>query len=182
MEFLVVDDHALFREGICQALSRIEDTVSIIEASTCEQAIELVSTNPGLDLVLLDLHLPGKNGFEVLNELTNNYPALPVVILSASNLQVDLKRALDMGAVGFIHKDTTSEIMLNALRIVFAGGIYIPPNMLVHEALAPINALTNELTPRQLQVLNLIKNGHSNKVIASDLALAEATVKMHGCE
>ena len=179
MEFLVVDDHALFREGICQALSRIEDTVSIIEASTCEQAIELVSTNPGLDLVLLDLHLPGKNGFEVLNELTNNYPALPVVILSASNLQVDLKRALDMGAVGFIHKDTTSEIMLNALRIVFAGGIYIPPNMLVHEALAPINALTNELTPRQLQVLNLIKNGHSNKVIASDLALAEATVKMH---
>lgn len=179
MKFLVVDDHALFREGICQALKRMENTVSIFEASTCEQAIEFVSTNPDLDLVLLDLLLPGKHGFEALDELTTSYPALPVVILSASNLQVDVKRAIKMGAVGFIHKDTTSEIMLNALRMVLAGGIYMPPNMVEHEALAQTNASINDLTARQLQVLTLLKNGHSNKLIASDLNLAEATVKMH---
>jgi len=179
MEFLVVDDHALFREGICQALSRIEDTVSVHEASTCEQALEFVSSNSDLDLVLLDLHLPGKHGFEALDELTKSYPALPVVILSASNLQVDVKRALDKGAVGFIHKDTTSKIMLNALRMVLAGGIYTPPNMLEHEALAQTNVSINDLTPRQLQVLSGLKNGQSNKLIASDLDLAEATVKMH---
>lgn len=177
MTFLVVDDHALFREGICQVLSRME--VSILEASNCDQAIELVSTNPDIDLVLLDLQLPGKNGFEALDELTASYPALPVVILSASNLQVDVKCALDKGAVGFIHKDTTSEIMLNALRMVLAGGIYTPPNMLEHEVLEQNNAPAHDLTARQLEVLTLIKNGYSNKLIASNLALAEATVKMH---
>ena len=177
MAFLVVDDHALFREGICQVLSRME--VSILEASNCDQAIELVSANPDIDLVLLDLQLPGKHGFEALDELTASYPALPVVILSASNLQVDVECALDKGAVGFIHKDTTSEIMLNALRMVLAGGIYTPPNMLEHEALAQTNVSINDLTTRQLQVLSGLKNGHSNKLIASDLDLAEATVKMH---
>ena len=179
MEFLVVDDHALFREGICQALNRMENTVSVHEASTCEQAIECVSTNPALDLVLLDLNLPGKHGFEALDELTTSYPALPVVILSASNLQLDVKRALDKGAVGFIHKDTTSEIMLNALRMVLAGGIYVPPNMLEVEAAEQNNAPAHDLTARQLQVLKLLKNGYSNKLIASNLNLAEATVKMH---
>ena len=179
MEFLVVDDHALFREGICQALSRIESTVSVHEASTCEQAIECVSSNSDLDLVLLDLHLPDKHGFEALDELTSRYPALPVVILSASNLQVDVKCALAKGAVGYIHKDTTSEIMLNALRVVLAGGIYTPPNMLEHEVLEQHNAPAHDLTARQVQVLVGLKNGQSNKLIAAELELAEATVKMH---
>lgn len=179
MKFLVVDDHALFREGICQALNRMENTVSVLEASTCEQAIECVSTNPDLDLVLLDLNLPGKHGFDALDELTTSYPALPVVILSASNLQLDVKRALDKGAVGFIHKDTTSKIMLNALRMVLAGGIYVPPNMVEVEASGENSESVKDLSQRQLQVLTLLKKGYSNKLIASDLALAEATVKMH---
>lgn len=179
MKFLVVDDHALFREGICEALKRMDSTVSVFEAATCEQAIEFVSSNSDLDLVLLDLHLPDKHGFEALDELTNSYPALPVVILSASNLQVDVKRALDKGAVGFIHKDTTSEIMLNALRMVLAGGIYTPPNMVEAETPAETNASINDLTPRQRQILISLKNGQSNKIIAAELDLAEATVKMH---
>ena len=179
MKLLVVDDHGLFREGVCQALSRLEENVSILEASSCDQAIALVTKNSDLDLVLLDLNLPDKNGFEALDEVTKDYPALPVVILSASNLRVDVKRALDKGAVGFIHKDTTSEIMINALRMVLAGGIYVPPNMMEIETLVQIDQTTNNLTPRQLQVLAFLANGQSNKVIASDLNLAEATIKMH---
>ena len=179
MKLLVVDDHGLFREGVCQALSRLEENVSILEASSCDQAIALVSNNSDLDLVLLDLNLPEKNGFKALDEITKDYPALPVVILSASNLRVDVKRALDKGAVGFIHKDTTSDIMINALRMVLAGGIYVPPNMMEHESLAQSDQTSNDLTPRQIQVLAFLANGLSNKVIASDLNLAEATVKMH---
>lgn len=179
MKLLVVDDHGLFREGVCQALSRLEENVVIFEASSCDQAIALVANNSDLDLVLLDINLPGKNGFEALDEVTKNYPALPVVILSASNARVDVRRALNKGAVGFIHKDTTSEIMISALRMVLAGGIYVPPNMVEHETLEQIEQAPSDLTARQLQVLLFLANGHSNKVIASDLNLAEATVKMH---
>ncbi len=179
MKLLVVDDHGLFREGVCQALSRLEENVEVLEASSCDQATGLVANNSDLDLVLLDLNLPEKNGFEALDEITKGFPALPIVILSASNAKVDVKRALNKGAVGFIHKDTTSDIMINALRIVLAGGIYVPPNMVEHEALEQIDQAPNDLTPRQKQVLIFLANGHSNKVIASDLNLAEATVKMH---
>ena len=179
MKVLVVDDHGLFREGVCHALSRLEENVSLFEASNCDQAMALAANNPDFDLILLDLNLPGKNGFEALDEIAKDYPAFPVVILSASNSRADVKRALSKGAVGFIHKDTTAEIMINALRMILAGGVYVPPNIVEHEVLEQIDQAPNELTPRQLQVLVFLANGHSNKVIASDLNLAEATVKMH---
>ncbi|MDH5257831.1 MAG: response regulator transcription factor [Gammaproteobacteria bacterium] len=183
MKILIVDDHALFREGLCHVLEALEDQVNILEASNYEFAIEYVSNNPDLDLVLLDLHMPDKDGYSVLNTLTEYFPATPVVILSASNLRSDMQCTLDAGAMGFISKDTTSVVMLNALRLVLSGGVYVPTVMVQNqeseqEKKQNINNAPF-LTPRQLQVLTLMATGNSNKEIGVQLILAEATVKMH---
>jgi DNA-binding NarL/FixJ family response regulator len=176
MKILVVDDHALFREGICHVLNQMGNDITILEVSDCDQAIQHVSANPDIDLVLLDLNMPGKNGFVALELLTQRYPALPIVILSASNLRNDIQRALDKGAVGFIHKDTSSVIVINALRMILSGGIYVPPNMAMQQ---DTGRSFLDLTQRQYEVLAELVEGHSNKVIAAYLNLAEATVKMH---
>jgi DNA-binding NarL/FixJ family response regulator len=179
MKILIVDDHALFREGLCYVLYALEDSVTILEASNFDLAVQHVSENPDLDLVLLDLNMPGKDGFAALTYFTNTFSALPVVILSASQMRSDMQRSLDSGAMGFIPKDTTSEVMLNALRLIFSGGIYVPPNMAQQPIENHNNNSASPLTPRQLQVLEMLVQGHSNKVIAYDMDLAEATVKMH---
>ena len=180
MEILLVDDHALFREGLCHVLNGLDNEINILQASNFEQALHYVTTNPDLDLVLLDLNIPGKDGFTALDTLAGHYPAIPVVIISASNQRSDIQQALDAGAMNYIPKESTSSIMLNALKLILAGGIYVPPNMLQSNQLAPQTANnTRGLTPRQLQVLALLVRGCANKEIASQMQLAEATVKMH---
>lgn len=171
MKILVIDDHALFREGLCYVLRKLGEHVSVFEASHYEHALQQISNNPEMDLVLLDLDLPGKDGFVVLDALTINYPAMPVVILSASDHRRDIKHALGAGARGYILKNTTSSVMLNALRLILSGGVYVPSNT--------VDDSVSDLTPRQLEVLDLLIEGYSNKLIASRLELAEATVKMH---
>ena len=179
MKILVVDDHSLFREGLCYVLNELEDQVSILEASGFEQAMLHVAANPDLDLVLLDLNMPGEDGFTALDTLTKTYPAMPVIILSASTRHGDIKRALDAGAMGYIPKDTTSTVMLNAVRLVLSGGIYTPPDIAQQFGSNQNDSNVPVLTPRQSQVLAKLIQGHSNKVIASQMNLAEATVKMH---
>jgi len=171
MKILVIDDHALFREGLCYVLRKLEEHICILEASHYEQALELVVKNTDLDLVLLDLDLPGKDGFAMLETISEYYPATPVVIISASGHRADIKRALDVGAMGYIPKSTTSSVMLNAIRLILSGGIYTPSDV-ADNSTAP-------LTCRQLEVLELMVEGCSNKQIAFRLELAEATVKMH---
>jgi DNA-binding NarL/FixJ family response regulator len=179
LKLLVVDDHALFREGICHVLLRLQDPINILEASNCKQALLIVSETPDVDLVLLDLNLPDMTGFEALDTLTKNYPALPIVILSASNLRSDIEMAIEKGAVGFIHKDTSSAIMLGALNIILAGGIYVPPYSTQQSPTPPTSLESTELTPRQIEVLKRLSTGDANKVIAAEMNLSEATVKMH---
>lgn len=180
MKILIVDDHALFREGLCHVLDGMEGNIGILEAANYDSALEYVQTIHDLDLVLLDLNMPGKNGFDALDTFTKEYPALPVVILSASDQASDIQRAMDAGALGYIPKDTSSAVMLNALQLVLSGGIYVPPSMLQQRPENSSQAGSGHaLTPRQLQVLELLVLGHSNKVIASSLDLAEATIKMH---
>lgn len=181
MKILIVDDHSLFREGLCHILASLDKEVIILEASDYDSAMNYTATHPDLDLVLLDLNLPGKDGFAALSNLSDKYPALPVVILSASNQRSDMQRALDSGAMGYIPKETSSSIMLNALQIIMSGGIYIPPNMAQHENLSDLNKMATHfnLTPRQAEVLALMVDGSSNKKIADELNLTEATVKVH---
>lgn len=179
MEILVVDDHALFREGLHHVLNQMDTDVTILEASNFDQAIKIATENLNLDLVLLDLNLPGKDGFSTLDAMTRRFPALTIVILSASSLRHDVERALEKGAAGFIHKDTTSAVMLNALKMILSGGVYVPPAIMMSLSSGQPGSNAHGLTPRQLEVLSLLVEGHSNKAIATRLGVAEATVKMH---
>ena len=130
MKILIADDHALFREGIIHILQGLDENVISIESSNVEQTLHEVSKNDDLDLLLMDLYMPGQNGFDALAVLTDSHPALPVVVLSASNNPQDMRKTIQMGAMGFIRKDSTSSIMLNALRLVLAGEIYTPSQMM----------------------------------------------------
>lgn len=181
MKILIVDDHALFREGLCHILRELEKQITILEAHDHDQALKHISTNPDIDMVLLDLELPGKDGFMTLRRITQQYSALPVVILSASKQHSDIQQALNSGAMGYITKDTTSVIMLSAIQLVLSGGIYIPKNITQLNHKTSFNKAKNiyGLTPRKIEVLTLLIGGHSNKYIAQELQLAEATIKVH---
>ena len=196
MKFLVVDDHVLIREALRGVLREIEEQATILEAANSLQAMRLVELHPDLAFILLDIGLPDRDGFTVLTELRQRYPAISVVILSGNNDRNSVVKALDLGALGFIPKSGQREVMLNALRLVFSGGIYIPPEILgkpggLAEAPAPApvpgeTAIRGTPTPaelgltaRQLEVLALIMRGKSNKAICRALSLAEPTVKNH---
>ena len=180
MKILIVDDHALFREGLCFVLESVGENVQILEAADYASAFQLMADNADLNLVLLDLSLPGKGGFDILDEAAKRYPLIPIAVLSASNSRQDINRVLGSAALGFIPKDTTGEVMRCAVRLMLAGGLYFPSEI-VGEQVGdnPGVASVPVLTQRQTQVLNMISTGLSNKVIAFDLNIAESTVKMH---
>ena len=176
MKILLADDHTLFREGMRHVLTLLADDVEIVEAGNCAQALEAVADNGDVTLVLLDLHMPGRDGFAALDTLSRRYPALPIVVLSGSEHHADMRRALDNGAMGFIPKSATAPVMLGALRLVLAGGVYVPPALLQP---GTNNAPALALTPRQIEVLTRVIEGKPNKIIAAELDLTEATVKAH---
>lgn len=187
MKILIADDHALFREGLRYVLARLgDDEVEVFQAKDGAEALALVAGHPDLDLILLDLAMPGMDGFAGLRALRARIPSVPVVILAASEEPADIRLALDGGAMGFIPKSSTSEVMLTALRLVLAGGVYLPPAFLersrtgkggIVSATPTLEKLG--LTARQFDVLRLLGQGKSNKEIAQALALAEGTVKLH---
>jgi DNA-binding NarL/FixJ family response regulator len=189
---LLADDHALVREGLKHTLAALVPRIEFLEAATAEDVVDHLAGNDAIGLVLLDLVMPGSNGFDLLNRVCDDYPDLPVVILSASADPGKMRKALDIGAAGFITKSATTEVMLSALRLVLAGGIYVPPDTLktgqsteneqpapAVEDRVPPAPRYNSLTSRQRDVLRRIGEGKSNKQIARELALSENTVKIH---
>jgi DNA-binding NarL/FixJ family response regulator len=193
MKILVVDDHALIREALRGVLKELKGDAVVLEASDCRQAMVHIEEQADLGLILLDLNLPDRDGFSVLSELRERYPAISVVVLSGQQDRGSVVKALDLGALGFIPKSGQREVMLGALQLVFSGGIYIPPEILSREdptlqksaqmRLAPDKARVTPaelgLTERQLDVLSLMMQGKSNKAICRVLDLAEPTVKNH---
>ena len=133
MKILVVDDHALIREALTSVLKELKPDATVFEASDCRQAMGLVEAHPDLNLILLDLTLPDRDGYSVLAELRESHPAVPVVVLSALQDRANVVKALDLGAQGYIPKSANRDVMRSALQLVFAGGIYIPPEILAHE-------------------------------------------------
>lgn len=182
MKILLVDDHSLFRAGLRHVLRQLNEQIEIVEAENCKQALKAIEAQCDFTLALLDLHMPGDDGFVALTAISRESPTLPIVVLSASESRTDMCRALDNGAMGFIPKSTAVPVMLNALRLVLAGGIYIPPNLLRTRdesvGIEPSQS-AGELTTRQLDVLSLVLEGKTNKTIATELKLSEATVKAH---
>ncbi|MGE5522196.1 MAG: response regulator [Rhodospirillaceae bacterium] len=193
MNILVVDDHAMVREGVRHVLESMDGEVNVIEARDAEEALRCVDQHPKLDLVLLDLGLPGRDGFEILERLHQRNTALPVIIVSASDDRSRVMTALSMGAAGFIPKSCGRDVTLQAVRLVLAGGVYIPPEALglgKPEGM-PANSASQQLvgssrplglTERQTEVLALLARGKPNKIIAAELDIAEPTVKAHVTE
>ena len=194
VEILVVDDHVLIREALRGVLKEVKGDAIVFEASSCSQAMQVIAEHPNLDLILLDLNLPDRDGFSVLTELGERYPAISVVVLSAQHDRDSVVKALDLGALGFIPKSGQREVMVSALQLVFAGSIYIPPEILARDgepsaqqrgAKPPaadrptVKPADLGLTERQVDVLSLMMQGKSNKAICRVLNLAEPTVKNH---
>lgn len=190
MKILVIDDHPLIREAVRNILGRLGENIAVLEAADCGGALHLAEEHSDLDLILLDLGLPGKSGMDALDTLREQHPAVPVVVLSASDDRDNVIGALDRGAMGFIPKSSSNEVMLNALRLVLSGGVYLPPKVFIPDRAATPSAMPTDtagttsmpelgLTERQLQVLALIVQGKPNKLICRELGLAESTVKIH---
>lgn len=191
MKILLVDDHVLIRDAMRGVLRELDGSIPILEAQSARQADELIYRNPDISLVLLDLGLPDRNGFEMLTSLRQSHPAIAVVVLSALNDRDNVRKSLDAGAQGFIPKTAAREILLGALRLILAGGVYIPPEILSgaqEPRTASPSAMADRagqtpsdlgLTERQLEVLALMMQGKSNKLICRHLNLAEPTVKNH---
>ena len=184
-KMLIADDHRLFREGLRHILVQLGDNPEILEADRCDEALSVAAAHPDLSLVMLDIAMPDMNGCEALQLFSKRHPSIPVVMLTASENAHDMRRAFDAGASGFIPKSSGADIMLGALQLVLAGGIYVPPSLAGigkpsgNTGVKAGNGNSSSLTERQLEVVRHLQNGLSNKQIATRLGLTEATVKVH---
>jgi len=185
MKILLIDDHALIRDALRSVLRELVADATMFEASDCRQAMRLIEQHSDLQLILLDLNLPDRDGFAVLTDLRKRYATISIVVLSAFHDRENILRALDLGALGFIPKSAPREVMANALRLIFSGGIYVPPEALARgetSITAPgrrVSPVDLGLTERQMEVLALMMQGKSNKAISRILDTAEPTVKHH---
>ncbi|MDM4770193.1 response regulator transcription factor [Solimonas sp. SE-A11] len=183
MNILLVDDHELFREGIKLLLANLAEDVVFVEAPSCHAALSHPASSP-LDVILLDFHLPGTHGFDALRALRAHFEQPAIVVLSAEENPALIVQAIDEGAAGFIPKTSSHAVMMAALRLVLAGGTYLPPHALLGSAPQAATAQQPgdplaELTPRQVETLRLAMQGKANKVIAREMDVSEATVKAH---
>jgi DNA-binding NarL/FixJ family response regulator len=180
---LIADDHPLFRGALRQALGSLMPDASVIEASGLDEVMAAMGRERDLDLILLDLTMPGVQGFSGLMYLRAQHPDVPVVIVSATEEALVIRRALDFGASGFIPKSLDVEHIGAAVNAVLAGETWTPPDV---DLSATEDKETGELvrrlarlTPQQVRVLMMLSEGLLNKQIAYELGVSEATVKAH---
>jgi DNA-binding NarL/FixJ family response regulator len=188
MRVLVIDDHPLIQEAVSGVLRRLDGEADLDVASDCERGFELAAQATEPDVVLLDLNLPGLSGIAAVKAWRTRFPGIPVIVLSGAADQQTVLAALGAGAAGFIPKSSSNEVMLSAVRLVLAGGKYVPSEALMRsgaaESVSKISRSASTLdslglTDRQIDVLRLLVRGASNKVICRELGLAERTVKAH---
>ncbi len=203
MKVLLVDDHPLILSALQGVISGLGSDVSVNTAASARELRRKLAEDADYDLLLLDLQLGDADGFEVLSEMRREHPALPVVVVSGSDRAADVLRAIDLGAMGFVPKRASNELLFEALRLVMSGGIFVPPvpaglgsglsghgtvqeppplqprPQLVHAAQAGAAVSVAGLTPRQNEVLGKLLQGLPNKLIARELNLSVETVKDH---
>ncbi|MDH5425328.1 MAG: response regulator transcription factor [Gammaproteobacteria bacterium] len=185
MKILIIDDHSLFRDGILFMLEGLNIDIDSFEAGSFESAQTIIEQHTDINLVLLDLGLPGISHLDALNAIQKELPESMIVVLSGSEDHKMVEQVLRQGARGYIPKSSETTIMKNALKLIISGGIYVPPEimskaipkiLLEKRKQTPIDEL---LTPRQRDVLNQLTEGISNKEIGSNLNLTESTVRVH---
>ena len=189
MKLLLVDDHALLRDGLALMMAQEFDGLQVLQAGTVAEAHAALRDHPDVRLVLLDLGLPDGDGIEALPRLREAAPGAVLVALSADEKHETVLAAIAAGAAGYIPKTAQSGVMMAALRFVLAGGVYLPAAVLERRASerresgAAAGAQRSPeglgLSPRQVDVLRLLVEGKSNKLIARDLLMSESTVKTH---
>ena len=188
LKLLIVDDHGLVREGLKAILGQSDLQAECLEAWDEISIWHCLKKHPDVKLVLLDIQLPGLSGMDLLRRIAIEHPAMPIIMLSADHDSNTVSQALQWGASGFMPKNSLNQVLISAIRLVLAGGVYIPPEALLKSVPKPQPAPTNKaalqlaslgLTNRQLDVLRLLVKGLSNKRISRQIDLAEATVKIH---
>ena len=188
MKLLIVDDHGLVREGLKAILGQSDLKAECLEAWDETSIWQCLKQHPDVNLVLLDIQLPGLSGMDLLKRIAKEHPAMPIIMLSADHDSSTVSQALQWGASGFMPKNSLNQVLMSAIRLVLAGGVYIPPEALLKSTPKPPSAQINKaalqletlgLTNRQLDVLRLLVKGLSNKRISRQIDLAEATVKIH---
>ncbi len=186
MKLLIVDDHPVLREGLASLLRQLEPDTVVLQAAHALEGLRLIEADSGLDLVVLDLLMPGMGGLPAIAEFGRARPDLPVIVLSSSEDPQDARKALAQGALGYVPKSASQQTLMAAIRIVLNGEVYVPP-LILHEVTGTRQALMRRrqgqggpiLTERQTDVLRRLSAGQPNKTIALDLNLSEKTVKAH---
>ncbi|TAK85807.1 MAG: response regulator transcription factor [Aquabacterium sp.] len=206
MKVLLIDDHPLILSALRSVIQGLGDNVQVTATSSAREARDTLEKDSSFDLTLLDLQLGDASGFDLLTEMRAKYPALPVVVISASDRTSDVIRAIDMGAMGFVPKRASNDTLFEALQQVMSGGVYVPPMSMSADTAPPqvsspgatggylrtVHSQANRsdfqttpslaslgLTPRQTDVLALLLQGQPNKLIARELGLSVETVKDH---
>ncbi len=180
---IIADDHPLFRDALRQAVSGVVSSASISEAGSFEELTAMLEREADVDLILLDLTMPGISGFSGLIYLRAQYPAVPVVVVSASDDAETIRRSMDFGASGFIPKRFGVDTLRDALARVMGGDVWVPPDIDLTTPPDPeMRRLRDRLvtlTPQQMRVLMMLSQGLLNKQIAYELGVSEATIKAH---
>jgi DNA-binding NarL/FixJ family response regulator len=180
---LIADDHPLYRGALREAVTGLFERIDIAEAGTFNEVTELLERGSEVDLVLLDLIMPGVRSFSGLMYLRAQYPSVPVIVVSANDDPAAIRRCMEFGASGFIPKTLGVEVMRDAISCILSGGVWTPPDVDLSagsdaETAALMTRMTT-LTPQQVRVLMMLSEGLLNKQIAYQLGVSEATVKAH---
>ena len=188
MKLLLIDDHALFLSGMKHMLEDRLEAAVVLDASSQSAAMEILDTNPDIDLILVDLSMPGTHGLDLIPGLENRNIWCPVAVVSATDKAQEIQAVVDSGAMGFIHKSTSPENMLEAIHTIISGTPWFPGEIMRRLEDAKYHRIGQQLIDharqyhlgkRQLQVLDLMSQGLSNQQIAETLFIGEPTVKSH---
>ena len=179
-KILIVEDHALVREAMAQRLACLEPELVCLESAGADEALALLEAHRDVDLAIVDLMLPGANGFSLLGVLAKRYPDLPAIVVSAMDDDASVRRALSAGASGFVSKASSGEVLALAVREVLDGGMPTPRASPPGRGARLLSAAERYgLTSAQNRVAELLATGGSNREIATKLGLTEGTVKVH---
>ena len=178
MKILIIDDHALIREGIAVMVQAIKPDTEILQAGSCAEGLTIAAQHD-FDFAFLDLQLPDQPGFVALEKFREQYPSMSVIVISGLEDKATVLQALDLGAKAFVPKSSDSGKIRDAIRVLLEGRIYLPESVTGVQGSVEPSPPSWNLTPRQQEVLALLLDGLPNKLIARRLAIEESTVKIH---